>query len=142
MEETAKEGLCENLATVDRSLLFLILIIFATLLAFWSVVIQRRQLCLTVQGETEAAAAAPEVYPIKHASSAIVVGSLGFFLCLALRTAREAAQGDDCVAQRSASTNVWASLFVLVAALLRLCDLEYVEGSRQSALLEEDTLPD
>ena len=142
MEEEQKKELCRQLGITDSSIFFLVLLTFSILLSFWSVTIQRRQLCLTIQGETEAAAAAPPVYPIKHASSAIVVGSLGFFLCLAYHAWKQACAGDDCVAKRSASTNLWASILVLAAGILRFDDLNFVENSRQSALLEADVLPD
>ena len=143
-EETAaaRENLCRQLGITDTSLGFLLIIIAATLLSFLSVVIQRKGLCLTIRGKTGEAAGLPNVYPMKRKAAAMVVGALGFFLCLALSTAKEAAAGEDRVAQKSANTNVWASLFVLVAALLRLDDLDFVECSRQDVLLEEDTLPD
>lgn len=120
---------------------FLLLIIAATLLSFWSVSLQRKGLCLTIQGETETAGQLPPIYPIRHKASAIIVGALGFFLCLALRTLEEAEEGGDCVAKRSARSNLWASLFVLLAAMLRYQDLDFVERC-QASLEEEDTLPD
>ena len=142
MEENGqKDVLCGQLDTVNESLLFLLLIIFSVLLSLWSVLIQRGQLVDTICGDTEAAAAAPPVFPIKCASGAIVIGALGFFLSLAMTTLESAAQGDDCVAKRSAQSNVWASILVLAAALIRFCDLHYVERC-QKALLEQDDLPD
>lgn len=142
MEEDEKKTLCEQLGITDESLAFLILILLGVLLSFWSITIQRRQLCLTIQGKTEAAAEAPPVYPIKHAASALIVGSLGFFLCLAHQAWKKACAGEDRVTKRSASINLWASILVLVAAVLRFDDLNFVESSRQSALLEADVLPD
>lgn len=142
MEEPSKQELCQSLNTIDSSILFLLLIILSVLLSFWSVLIQRGQLCDTLRGDDEAAGNAPPVYPIKRAAAALVVGSLGFFLCLALDTLRKAEGGEDCTAKRSARTNLWASLFVLAAAILRLNDLDLVERSRQTALLETDTQPD
>ena len=71
----------------------------------------------------EGAAALPRVFPIRLSASALVVGALGFFLCLALKTERETARGGTPAARRSACTNLWASLFVFLAALLRLDDL-------------------
>ena len=53
-------------------------------------------------------------------ASALVVGGLGFFLCLAVRTAREAGDGAGAA---SARTNLHASVLVFLAALLRLDDL-------------------
>lgn len=74
-------------------------------------------------GGCRGAAALPRVFPIRLSASALVVGALGFFLCLALKTERETARGGTPAARRSACTNLWASLFVFLAALLRLDDL-------------------
>ena len=115
MEETV---LREQLRTVDESLLFLLLIVLSVLLSYWGVRIQREGLCRTLQGDAEGAAALPRVFPIRLSASA-----LGFFLCLALKTERETARGGTPAARRSACTNLWASLFVFLAALLRLDDL-------------------
>ena len=82
MEE---DTLRQQLGIVDQSLGFLLILIASVLLSFYTVVIQRRGLCLTILGDTKAAAGLPDVYPIKRRASAMVVGSLGFFLCLALR---------------------------------------------------------
>ena len=114
MEETV---LREQLRTVDESLLFLLLIVLSVLLSYWGVRIQREGLCRTLQGDAEGAAALPRVFPIRLSASALVVGALGFFLCLALKTERETARGGTPAARRSACTNLWASLFVFLAAL-------------------------
>lgn len=90
MEETV---LREQLRTVDESLLFLLLIVLSVLLSYWGVRIQREGLCRTLQGDAEGAAALPRVFPIRLSASALVVGALGFFLCLALKTERETARG-------------------------------------------------
>lgn len=140
-DEQASARLCSQLGVTDTSLGFLLLIIAATLLSLWSVVIQRKGLYLTILGQTEAVETLPPVYPIKHKASAIIVGALGFFLCLALDGLRQAEAGTDRVAQRSARTNLWASLFVLLAGLLRYLDLDFVARC-QRGLEEEDTLPD
>ena len=71
---------------MDESLLFLLLIVLSVLLSYWGVRIQREGLCRTLQGDAEGAAALPRVFPIRLSASALVVGALGFFLCLALRT--------------------------------------------------------
>lgn len=134
-----KDMLCQQLAVTDESLRFLVLIILSVILSFWTVVIQREQLACAIEGKPEAAA--PPVFPIRRAASALVVGSLGFFLMLALQTCQTAAQGDDRVAQSSAAMNVWASLFVFTAALIRLYDLNYVQQN-QPGLQEDQELPD
>ena len=96
MEETV---LREQLRTVDESLLFLLLIVLSVLLSYWGVRIQREGLCRTLQGDAEGAAALPRVFPIRLSASALVVGALGFFLCLALKTERERAPtcGPPCL---------------------------------------------
>lgn len=138
MEE--RENLKQDLKMLNISLVFLLLIIFAVLLSLWSALIQRDQLALALEGKD--ASQVPPVEPIRCAGSAITVGCLVFFLCLALKTRAQAQAGEDPAAVRSAQVNVAASLLVLLAAILRLVDLQTVERERQSALLEETTLPD
>ena len=117
-----REILKEQLGTVNQSLFYLMLIILSVLLSFRSVLIQREQLEGTLAGNPQNADAV-DTFSIRLIASALVVSALGFFFCLALRTCRDAAQGDDPAAQKSAGMNVWASLFVLTAALIRLYDL-------------------
>ncbi|MBD5084472.1 MAG: hypothetical protein HDT33_05260 [Clostridiales bacterium] len=131
MEE--QKILKEQLRIVDQSLFYLVLIILSVLLSFQSVLIQREQLEETLAGRP---AACRNVYPIRLSASVLVVSALGFFFCLALRTCREAAQGNDSAAQKSAGINVWASLFVWAAALIRLYDLNFMEEVRRCRAAE------
>ena len=117
MEEKA---LKRQLCTADGSLLFLSLLLLSVGLSYWGVSLQREGLCRTLRSDTEGAANLPEVFPIRLWASALVVGCLGFFLCLAVRTAREAGDGAGAA---SARTNLHASVLVFLAALLRLDDL-------------------
>ena len=117
MEE---EALKRQLCTVDGSLLFLGLLLLSVGLSYWGVSLQREGLCRTLRSGAEGAANLPEVFPIRLWASALVVGCLGFFLCLAVRTAREAGDGAGAA---SARTNLHASVLVFLAALLRLDDL-------------------
>jgi putative copper export protein len=135
-----QEELKQDLGMLNVSLMFLLLIIFAVLLSLWSALIQRRQLELALEGGDPSKV--PPVEPIRCAGSAITVGCLGFFLCLALDTRRQAQAGGTPAAKRSAQVNVTASLLVLLAAILRLVDLQTVEQEQQTPLLEETTLPD
>ena len=125
----------EQLGTVDQSLFYLRLIIAAVLLSFWSVLIQREQLEKSLAGNLSEAGG-PNVFPIKLTASALTVSALVFFFCLALRSCRDAAKGSDPAAQRSAGINVWASLFVLTAALIRLFDLNFMERVQRSLVAE------
>ena len=146
MEE---DTLRQQLGIVDQSLGFLLILIASVLLSFYTVVIQRRGLCLTILGDTEAAAGLPDVYPIKRRASAMVVGSIVFFMCLALNDWKQAVEWYDCVARMSATVNLWASLFVLLAGILRLMDLDFVAccsgdsaaAEQEAKPLEDSTLP-
>ncbi len=135
-----QEELCGQLETVDRSLFFLVLIVLSVLLSFWSVGIQRRQLTDAIAGEPEAAAALPPVFPIKLTAGSLVVAALGYFFSLALNTLQDAGRQTGCAVRRSAWINVWASLFVLAAALLRLDDLVFTQ-TRPEPAGEQSTLP-
>ena len=128
----------EQLATADQSLGFLLVLVASVLLSFWTVTVQRRGLCLTLAGEEEQAAALPDVLPARRTAGAMVIGSLGFFLCLALRAWEDAQSGTEA-ACRSASANLWASLFVLLAALLRFLDLRNQAAGQDGS--EAGTLP-
>ncbi|MDE6280514.1 MAG: hypothetical protein K2M15_01765, partial [Oscillospiraceae bacterium] len=92
MEE--REILNEQLRTVNQSLCYLMLIILSVLLSFRSVLIQREQLEETLEGNPQKAAA-QNVFPIRLSASVLVVSALGYFFCLALRTCRDASQGED-----------------------------------------------
>lgn len=120
-----QDALCEQLSTVDESIYFIVLIIAGVLLSFKATNIQRDALCDTILGE------APDVsgvYPLRHTANSLVVGALGFFLCLAIKTWRETDQS-DCVASRSAHSNLWAALLVLAAALIRYDDVEFLHAN-------------
>ncbi|MBM6924842.1 hypothetical protein [Pseudoflavonifractor phocaeensis] len=95
-----------ELAQADKSLLFLGVLLGALLLSFRALLCQRQGL---------AAGRTVDVSPLRRESSVLVVLSLGYFFCLALQTGQDGG--------RSAQINRWASLLVLLAALLRLWDL-------------------
>lgn len=126
-----RKNLKKQLGTVNQSIFYLMLIVLSILLSFWSVLIQREQLEEALAGNAQKAAV-PDIFPIKLIASVLVVSALGFFFCLSLRTCRDAARGNDPATQKSAGINVWASLFVLTAALIRLYDLNFNEEIRRS----------
>lgn len=132
---TEREILNEQLGTVNQSLFYLALIILSVLLSFWSVLIQRGQLEDALAGNRQEGCA-PDVFPVRLIASALTVSALGFFFVLALQACRDAAQGRDPAAQRSAEMNVWASFFVLAAALIRLYNLNFMERTQRSLAAE------
>lgn len=134
-----RQTLCGELELLDTALGFLFFIITAILLSFWATVRQRDALCLTIQGETEEAARVGDVGKMRFGTSALIVGALGFFFMQALETFRKADQNDPA-AVRSARLNLIASFLVLLAALIRLFDLNAVR--RAQPALADDLPPD
>ena len=117
MEELQTER--EELATLDQSVFFLVLLILGVLISFSATVEQRSALARALcRGEPENI----NVLPKRCAANALIVGTTGFFAWLACRAAHQV-QEEDCAGQRSARTNLLASLLVFAAALLRWSDL-------------------
>lgn len=139
MAETQEEQ--ENaLATLDWSLLFLILLILGVLISFAATSIQREGLARNLLcGQSEEI---PDVFPLRWRTGVLSVGATAFFALLARRTLNEALEQDDCAQQRSAKANALASALVLAATLIRLDDLEFIGANRQSAALEETLAPE
>lgn len=133
MEQTGSSALCRALETLDRSQFYLLAIVGSLLLSWLALAEQRRQLRQGVSG--------PSVFLLRLGASALVIGALGFFFCLALTRLDQARQQNDPVECRSARLNAAASVFVLAAALIRLDDLLFVEGSGQTAAQEADDQP-
>lgn len=118
-----QEILEEQLDTLDDTVFFLVVIIASVLLSFWATLRQRQAVCLTLRGEEEAAQQAGAVIPIRFTASALVLGALGYFLHLAVRLWEDARCGAD---PASAKANLWASILVLTAAIVRWRDLRRV----------------
>ena len=131
--EEQRQALCRQLDTVDTSMGFLGLLIVSLGLSWKAVALQREGLCGALRGES---GEAPDTFSLRLPASAIVVGALTYFFRLAL-DAWEQAGGQDCCARRSAQVNLWASLFVLAAALLRLYDLVCLQKSGDAEEQEE-----
>lgn len=135
--EANQKSLGQKLNMVDTDLGFLFLLVAAVLLSFWATVRERDALCLTIQGDTAQAARVGKVGRIRLAVGALVAGSLGFFFMQALETWQRTGPEDE-TACRSARLNLIASFLVLLAALIRLFDLNMLRRA-QPAL--DDTLP-
>lgn len=136
MEE--REELLEQLDTVDTTLEFLVVIILSVLLSFWATLRQREAIYLELRGEAVAAQKAGEVYPIRAAAGALVIGALGYFFWLAWRLWKDA---DSGLSRSSARANLWASTLVLAAAIIRWRDLRQVgAGSKAGSALADEAL--
>lgn len=119
---------------VNSSIRFLLLLILATLLSLAGLLRQRERLRADDPGE--AAGPCGDPYPLQRAAGAITVGALGFFFTLALRGWADARKAGPGRGLRTARVNLWASLLVLAAAVLRLLALDAAhdpEGLPQEA---------
>lgn len=126
MEEQQEQQLC----LINQSLTWLLVVVLGVLLSLWATLRQRAALCLAIAGETEAAAEAAEVYPIRNTSSVLIVLALTFFFLVTLCGGEQAEASGDPRAIRSSCLNRWAALLVLAAAVLRLWDVNEVHCGR------------
>ena len=101
----------KELEQANKSLFFLTVLLGSILLSWQALWLQREGLC---RGKET------DVSRLRLAASVLVVVSLAVFFCLALRNRRDA---EGTAGEESAGLNVLASLLVLLAALLRLCEL-------------------
>jgi len=116
-----RQTLLEQLSTVDQSIWFIVAIVAGVFLSLKATASQGDALCAALAGRTENT---PQVYPLRHTANSLVIGALGFFLCLAMRTWNEADKSDP-VAAHSAHANLWAAMLVLAAAMIRYDDVEF-----------------
>ena len=123
-EKTAWEAAQETLCRLGQSGFFIVMLLVGVVISYSVLERQRRQTCLALAGDDAGARRCGEAaLEMRTVSSALVTGSLGFFLLLAERSCAEAAVGGDNAACRSAGRNLWASMLVFAAALIRLYDL-------------------
>ena len=115
-----------QLDTANTSLLFLMALIASVALSFSTVADQRGALCAALAGER---AQAPDPTGRRRGASAMVVGALAWFFALSLDTWRAAAGPE----RPSAGRNLWASLLVLAAAVIRWYDLDVQPEAQNTA---------
>lgn len=118
--EMEEDILAGEARTLDDSLGYILAVIGSVLLSYKATALQRDGVCLALAGDEAGAREAQErVRRLRLLAGAVLIGALGYFLCLALRAAET---GDDPAAASSARTNLTASVLVLLAALLRFLD--------------------
>lgn len=121
--EMEEDVLAGEVRTLDDSLGYILAVIGSVLLSFGATALQRDGVCLALAGDSAGARAAQDrVRRLRLLAGAILIGALGYFLCLALRAAEESAGTPE--AEASARANLWASFLVLLAALIRFLDLK------------------
>ncbi|MGE4276329.1 MAG: hypothetical protein AB7E30_04020 [Lawsonibacter sp.] len=140
MEESSQEELYRQLQIVEASMPFYVLSILPGILVWRTAVIRRAGLCDVLQGKSEKL---PDILPIRMVSNAIVVGSLTFFFGIALNAWEESKTEDEST-RYSAHLEMWIALFVLVAALMQMYNLHYIQTHKPSLEEEEEeiVLPD
>ncbi len=111
------EQLCSQLATLDQALVYQALLVGAVALSWLGTAIERCGIQAIIAGRTDLP---QDVSRIRLAVSALVVGALTFFFCLA-RELREQT-GPASHERAAADRNLLASGLALAAALVRLCD--------------------
>ena len=109
------------LETVNTSIMFLVLLVLGILLSLKSVLLQRESL-----------------FPFQRASGAIAIGALGYFFTLALRGQSDACRTGSRESIRLSQVNLWASLFVLAAAILRFWALNAAQQGEDEVLPDEE----
>ena len=114
-EETSYDS---ALQTVNTSIMFLVLLVLGILLSLKGVLLQRDSLCVLREGGDAEAPESPELF--QCAAGAISIGALGYFFTLALQGWNDACREGSARAETVSRTNLWASLLVLCAAILRL----------------------
>lgn len=115
-----------QLSDTEESLRYLVVIIAGILLSFRATLIQRDALVDELCGAEPDTSA---VYPLRHTANSLIVGALGFFLCLAIKTRQRDAS--DCGESGFARSGLWAALLVFAAALIRFDDLENSRTEQQ-----------
>lgn len=114
----------QQLHIIDTSLNYLIILIAAIILSYYSLTVQRQQLILSATGE-DLPSCLPNTFHIRLTSSSMVVVSLIFFYLLSDQNART--PQSDPVFNCSNQYNSTASALVLIAAIIRLYDVIFVQ---------------
>ncbi len=118
------DKLVEQVKVIDESLEFILLILFAVGLNYYSTSIQRKQLICT-EAKCEECKCLPDTFPAKLAANLLVLWAILFFFGLSEENLNTPAP--DCVTQKSNQMNYFANLLVLIAAFIRLFDLFLIE---------------
>ena len=130
-EETSYDS---ALQTVNTSIMFLVLLVLGILLSLKGILLQRDSLCVLREGGDAEAPESPDLF--QCGAGAISIGALGYFFVLALQGWNDACREGSAEAVRLSRMNLWASLLVLCAAVVRFWALN---AARQGS---EEVLPD
>lgn len=128
-ELQTKEILQQQIDLINRSQKFILVIIIAVSLSYYVTTIQEDELkCLLCEEDTSRCEDFPDTFPISLlASTLVLIAVFNFFIISDQALCNPA---DTCIQKRSASYNNTASLFVLLAAAIRIIDLIIVWKSQ------------
>lgn len=118
-EET--QNLRAQLAIINQSLDFILLIIAGVVLSFYATTLTRKQLLCALCPEKKGCDCIPDPIIFRLISSILVLVALIYFFILSDQGI--CGPHENCVSARSASYNNTASLLVLIAAIIRIIDL-------------------
>lgn len=116
------EEIAAQVQVIEKSQQYILVIIGAILLSFYSTQIQKQQLICTAV-EHPCCRCLPDTFPIKFISDILILAALFFFFHLSKE------QVDSCEGETgccSARLNLTASMLVLLAALIRFFDINFV----------------
>ncbi len=142
MGEENGGALREELGVIQSSLPFRIRVLAATVASLYALLLQREGALEALKRGGQGRREEERVFLIRRTAGAVFVGTLGFFLCLNLSLAQRLGEGAGEAALRSSRVNIWASILVLCAAILRFFNLEPPGNAAQGADAQEgDILP-
>ena len=114
-----------QLAVLDQSKCYLLMIMASMVLSYYTINIQRQQLICTAK-DPALCKCLPKTLPLQTVSSMMVIIALLFFFNLSETTLQQSQTPND---RRLNQCNHLASTFVLAAALIRFCLLTQREHS-------------
>ena len=116
------DTLRQQIAVIEQSQNYILLIIVSILMSYHVTAIQKKQLqCALCGNQNGQCSCFPDTEPLSLTSNVFVLIAVVFFYQLSLQTAN--GPHETCAQKRAADQNSLASLFVLLAAILRLSNL-------------------
>ncbi len=130
------QTILSQIELIDESQKFILLIVLGIVLSYFATTIQKRQLCCSIDPcAFDNCDCLPDTFPLRIASSTLVLIAVVYFYIISDRALCD--PRDTCMEIRSANYNNTASLFVLIAAVIRIVDLiqvhfyeERINGNR------------
>lgn len=120
------ESIKQQLDILETTQRFILLLIGAILLSYYSTTIQKKQLLCTAGCDIHCCDCLPRTFWPHFVSAFTVLIATGYFYILSEQ--QLCTPYDTCIQRRSAEFSRLASLLVLIAALIRLLNLFFVQS--------------